>query len=685
MSHASYFVLRDQQRIEARTTEVDPSTTVKSMASDGDDSSKFQGQQQIATSLTHLDKKKATGIDNTTMVRVNADLRENQRRMAEETAATERINAMEAEAARSAADNKDIEARWTELKDKNIPHELHLAIEEQKERCSAVLASKDAVIAEFHLELKSKDEEYVRTLKLQAADVEELLGRMRREFKELSEEYEVELESVEDAFLSERTELLKKNKAEVDGRFEARRQAEVDYAAAKQRREASQHAEIEDLMVHDHEEYSKLKIKLESDIQTLEQQLEEMAATYQLNTEKLEYNYRVLTERDSENSATLQQLKRKQAKLKETLSSLVARYKETDARDRKRNDDLTEGYRTITKQYKDLQNKFRHFEVADNKRFDELWAMHEEEVAACISKVLQADELITTQQLGFEWEKPDLSGLRFRTANGEATDDAASGDGGGEVVVGEVAYNSQTAGLESPNGDRAVSGAKMSAMMRLLVDEAQFLVDGRVKEALSTMSSEEGHLAQAESMLRALGVESDSEIASLLAYFFPEGENEEDADVDGDSIDELPPMVKELRKLIQPEHVVKAIAAFVEMRKWQRAAGAAASGASTVGANSVAAVSVSDGAVSGRREEKVYWARAADVVREEKLQVWASLEAALVKYNGVLTERSDAIEEVESLQQKNDALKELLHTYLGARVNEELIIPPNHTIQLGGP
>jgi len=689
--------LRGQQRIEARTTEVDPSATVKSMASDGDDSSKFQGQQQIATSLTHLDKKKATGIDNTTMVRVNADLRENQRRMAEETAATERIKAMEIEAARSAADNEAIEARWAELKDKNIPHELHLAIEEQKKRCSAVLASKDAVIAEFHLELKSKDEEYVRTLKLQAADVEELLGRMRREFKELSEEYEVELESVEDAFLSERTELLKKNKAEVDGRFEARRQAEIDYAAAKQRREASQHAEIEDLMVHDHEEYSKLKIKLEGDIQTLEQQLEEMAATYQLNTEKLEYNYRVLTERDSENSATLQQLKRKQAKLKETLSSLVARYKETDARDRKRNDDLTEGYRTITKQYKDLQNKFRHFEVADNKRFDELWAMHEEEVAACISKVLQADELITTQQLGFEWEKPDLSGLRFRTANGDATDDAASEGGGGksEAAAGrELAVNSQTAGLESPNGDRAVSGAKMSAMMRLLVDEAQFLVDGRVKEALSAMSSEEGHLAQAESMLRALGVESDSEIASLLAYFFPEGEGEEDADIDGDSVDELPPMVKELRKLIQPEYVVKAISAFVEMRKLQRAAGAdavaagaraAASGASTVGANSVAAVSVSDGAVSGRREEKAYWARAVDVVREEKLQVWASLEAALVKYNGVLTERSDAIEEVESLQQKNDALKELLHTYLGARVNEELIIPPNHTIQLGGP
>jgi dynein regulatory complex protein 1 len=246
-------MFHEQQRIEARTSEADPGATVKGMASEGDDSSKFQGQQQIATSLTHLDKKKAAGIDDTTMVRVNADLRENQRRVAEETAATDRIAAMEDEAARSAADNKQIEARWAELKAKNVPRELHLAIEEQRARCAAVLASKDAVIAEFHLELKGKDEEYVRTLKLQAWDVDQLLGRMRREFEELAAEYEVELESVEDAFLRDRAELLKANKGQVDGRFEARRVAEMDSAAAKQRREASQHAEIEDLIVHDHE------------------------------------------------------------------------------------------------------------------------------------------------------------------------------------------------------------------------------------------------------------------------------------------------------------------------------------------------------------------------------------------------------------------------------------------------
>jgi dynein regulatory complex protein 1 len=129
------------------------------------------------------------------------------------------------------------------------------------------------------------------------------------------------------------------------------------------------------MLVKDGEEYNKLKIKLENDVQTLERQLEEMRATYQLNTEKLDYNYRVLTERDSENSTTLQQLKRKQNKLKDVLSRVMAKYQETDERDKNENERLTEEYKRMTKAYRDLQLKFRHFEVTDRQKFDRVWQM----------------------------------------------------------------------------------------------------------------------------------------------------------------------------------------------------------------------------------------------------------------------------------------------------------------------
>jgi dynein regulatory complex protein 1 len=737
-----------RQRIEHRHREVDPDAENNRGAHEEEGDMKFRGQQQIATSLVHLDKKKASGIDETTIIRVDADLRESKRRVKDETEKEERMKALEEEMKLSLESNQNIKEKWQELENISIPQALHQAIEEQKAKCAAVLASKDALIAEFHLALKIKDEEYVKTLKKQAEDIEELLSRMRKEFKELSDEYDVQLESIEDAFLSERAELLRANKAEVDNLFEKRKQAELDYAEAKLKREADHYKTIEDQIVDDHEDFSKLKINLETDIQTLEQQLEEMQATYQLNTEKLEYNYRVLTERDNENSQTLLQLKRKQGKLKETLSALQSKYHNTEMRDKKKNEELTESYRSITKQYKDLQAKFRHFELSDNKRFDQLWAMHEEEVAGCISKALTADELITTQQLGWPWEKPDLSSVKYGAGGGSITSDQmdeSSHGGGGHN--GERGSNTRASGtmpqlkeegdednddMASHNYDqtqqlaltqqqleqdeqRQLIGAKMQAMMELLVDEAQFLVDTKVKEALSSMSQEDGELAQAESMLKALGCENESDMTSLLEFFFPLPPPPIDEDQDAiiqenlalnqgnngqGQIQEKPQAFKELAQIIKPDDVTRAISLFIEAKKAKRAIGAAnveaanATGSNSGGHNGGNSLSSANGGENGegsgnlvhdaRREEKEYWVRAAGIIGPGTVSVWTQLEKALQEYNVVLSERKAAIEEVESLQAKNGALKELLQTYLGARVNEELIIPPNQSVQFDG-
>ena len=113
--------------------------------------------------------------------------------------------------------------RWADLLDKQIPQELFTAIEEQKKNCAAIIASKDKLISEFHLQLKMKDEEYVKSLKSQSDDVENLLSKMRSEFKELQGEYEVELMAIEDAFMTERSELLQANKNEIDALFDRRK------------------------------------------------------------------------------------------------------------------------------------------------------------------------------------------------------------------------------------------------------------------------------------------------------------------------------------------------------------------------------------------------------------------------------------------------------------------------------
>ena len=111
-----------------------------------------QGKQQIAESLSHLDKKKSAGIEKVTDVRVAADWREAQRRVAEEKKRQDRLQRLQEEAVSSGKQNAIIEARWAELVEQNIPRELHDAIEVQKEACAEILRSKDELIKEFRQE-----------------------------------------------------------------------------------------------------------------------------------------------------------------------------------------------------------------------------------------------------------------------------------------------------------------------------------------------------------------------------------------------------------------------------------------------------------------------------------------------------------------------------------------------------
>lgn len=218
--------------------------------------------------------------------------------------------------------------------------------------------------------------------------------------------------------------------------------------------------------------------------------------------------------------------------------------------------------------------------------------------------------------------------------------------------------------------------------MRLLLSEAQFLVDTKVKEALATLPEGEAELAQVESMLRALGVESEAEVDALLAYFFPHGSVEEGG-VSGAADEEEeeggePEALRELKRLISPESVVRAISAFVAAKKADKFVGGTKL-AKSVASEPVPQLQRKD----PRREEREFWARGAEVIGKSKLVTWIELEKALGQYNKVLVDRADAIEEVGHLEEKNRALKGLLQTYLGARVNEELIIPPNKTIRMG--
>jgi hypothetical protein len=92
----------------------------------------------------------------------------------------------------------------------------------------------DRLITEMKNELKAKDDEYVKTLKRQAEDIETVLGAMGSQFRELQAALLEELDEIEQSFLQERRELLDGQKGEISNLFERRSTMEAQFMEAMQ-------------------------------------------------------------------------------------------------------------------------------------------------------------------------------------------------------------------------------------------------------------------------------------------------------------------------------------------------------------------------------------------------------------------------------------------------------------------
>lgn len=139
---------------------------------------------------------------------------------------------------------------------------------------------------------------------------------------------------------------------------------------------------------------------MDDEIHDLEQQMDAMRGLYQLNDEKLVYYYNVLVERVEENRTAIRNNKTKIAKLQDQLSGVKAKYNRDDKKYKQVNHEITEHFKRITKQYKDLLLKFKFFETNDLKKYREVWKMNQDSVQEMVDKLLSADRIITEQQLG---------------------------------------------------------------------------------------------------------------------------------------------------------------------------------------------------------------------------------------------------------------------------------------------
>ena len=601
------------------------------------DAEAHKSMAQIVSSRQYLDAVVEQGSDKVSLVRTTADMTESQRASKLDSSRVERRSMLKEDVAASEKEVVNIDSKWDTALSQVGTDELRLALESQQKMCDALLAQKQELIDKFKVTLKNKDEEFVKELRAQHSDVQTMLDVMGEQAKATGKEYKSQFEAIEDTFKEERADLVSTALSTWTSQMKHRSGTEVSQHESRAQQVSDGQEQLDHLRMKDSEHYNQVKLKLETDIQNLEQELQRMRATYQLNAEKLEYNLQVLRKRDDENQTTKIQQKRKMLRLQDTLNVYKARLKKQEKQYQDENAVLTEDYKRITDQFKDLQKKFKHFQHIERERYDEVWQMAEEEAVEAARKVLSADQCIFEQQLGLAWHGPDESMLTSAPkSTGGAEQRAAQ-----EALVEIMATEADAEDL---------SGGAVRAALELLCDEAGFLVESKLDRLLEPLAQGERSLMKLDSIFKALGVETEADIHRLASYFVrPEGSGSQEA-LDG----------AEVPALISPDEVSAALRQFVD--DFRRLKGLDQQ--------------PEDPDLDGDRRDRRFWDRLVQTHPTEHFDLWGVLGDALKQYGEILKGRAVALDDCDSLQAQNQELKYLLHQYMSADINKELVIPP---------
>ncbi|XP_039384258.1 dynein regulatory complex protein 1 [Mauremys reevesii] len=661
-----------------------------------------RSHKQIEESRQRLAKLLNDGTQLVTNIQVAADARETQRRAEEDELKRQRLEKLENECKTNQDKFEEITSKWGSAKEKTIPQDLWDVLNQQQQQCALLIEEKNKLISELQQELKSKDDQYVKDLKKQSDDINLLVERMEEQIRNLMKTYRRELTQIEKAFELERRELLSSNKKKWEQAMQAHNAQELENLITRMQKVEEYEKQLNQLRVQDAEEYTTIKIQLENDVQILEQQLQQMKAIYQLNQEKLEYNFQVLKKRDEENTIIKSQQKRKLNRLHDVLNALRMKLAKQIKQFQEENQTLTADYKRIVEQYKDLQRTLRHFAVIDAQKFLEVWLMNEEEAKGLMWKALEADRIIHTQQLGLPWVEPDywfldnVGPIVHRKVIRSASKLAQEVMALTESSQQEEEEGRKEAG-EEVKPPRHISVKSVKHILELLCDESGFLIESKLLGLLQPLERHERSLMRLDAIFAALEIDNEDDVYALVDFFlkfkaqqvgssqgkeWAEEQGPEELAVDAADSDEGSAALKEegtahqssaaspSSVLFHPDDVLKALKAFVLDFQKPRD-------------KRPQVKKVMEERDDSKDSE--YWEALAHVIPEPKLKVWDALEAALEKYYSVLSQRSKLLTDLDGLQQQNTELHMLLHQYLTSKVNEELLIPPTHVIELMPP
>ncbi|CAI2360825.1 unnamed protein product [Moneuplotes crassus] len=640
-----------------------------------------RGQNQVADSRGTIERNKRRFVEEITKIRLDTDEAENDRRIKENKEKDQRYDDIQTEVHNSYQKNIQIDFTWEELEEKEDCEELAQEIEMQKAKCQSIIQTKEKLIKQFQDTLKGKDAEYHKSLETQSLNIDKLIEIMRRQFNAMRDEYNTQLNEIEAAYKKEREEVLNRNNEEINKLFEKHQKTEEMFLDRRTKDEAKYADELENLRSSEANDQQESKIKLENELQTLQKCMEDMKAVYKLNEEKLDFNLRVLKEREDHNKTQKTNMIKRLNKLKNRKRKLEEDYKKENTKLKNKNIELTNSYKRITLQFKELQKKFRRFKKSDERRFEEIWFMNQNEVYALVNKISQADRVIHEQQLGIEWKPPtdpafNNPDLKAHVSQTNQNVSVAESQGQSKLDIGDT--QSHLTGAEKTEEGK-IPISKIKAVFQLLIEEMPYLIEDKIELECQNLDPRTAFKRRLDAVRKSLDITEKTTLYMLVNTFYEYSKNN---DEEKSNENEIPIEANDEDEELDIEgyEILDVLRQF-QQRKEEYLSNAMLTG-NPRSKKRPTFQNEEQKKELDQKAENYIWQKMTTILDERKLSVWKALDSAFAKYYQLLVDRKNLIEDTALLNTQNEELKTLLNQYLHAGVNHELKIPPTQVIRL---
>uniref|UniRef100_A0A3Q2YZ32 Dynein regulatory complex protein 1 n=1 Tax=Hippocampus comes TaxID=109280 RepID=A0A3Q2YZ32_HIPCM len=373
-------------------------------------------------------------------IQAAADAKESLRR--EELEVARNLERLEKEVNSSQEKFEEITARWSLAEQTVIPYELQETLKWQQLLCAELIEDKRKVIKDLQQELKSGDDRFVKDLRRQANEIDQMMQRSEELVSLLTQAYREELDQIE---------------------------------------VRSRHQEYDVLLTKDQTEW-------EQCVQELwDQQVRRQSPTPSQFPFVMRQPHVYVTDRCACS---------KSGYLQTELKNLRRTYLSGKKQSEEQSSRLSGDYKRGIEQYQCMQQRIKHFAVSDAKQFEETWRMLDKEVRQQAEKALLIDRMIYKQHLNLPWARP-----RAASSLGLSDPDHLWKQASAEQSASLPESSAGMDGAAAAPAEEKLPLDTIKELMELLCDELGFLTEDRL-QLLATLDKKEQNVIKLETLLQ---------------------------------------------------------------------------------------------------------------------------------------------------------------------------------------